>query len=131
MPNDDQPALVLNEDEKLVLPPKLYDKLKLTVLILLPTFSTLYFALGQIWGFPAIEKVIATAAAVATALGSLVAASAKRYKNSDARFDGVVVPVADGGGLVQATIDIGNQDPEALLLNKTEMTLKVAPVQHS
>lgn len=119
--------LALNEDSKLILSPNVYDKLKFTVIVLLPAISTLYFALGGIWGLPAVEKVVGTIAAITVALGTLVAASSKRYKNSDARFDGVIVPVADGGGLRSASMELSG-DPEQLL-NKSEVSFKVAPIQ--
>jgi len=126
MPNEDVPELHLDESEKLVLSPKLYDKLKLTAILFLPLASTLYFGLGKIWGFPAVEQVIGSIAAITTALGSLVSASAKRYKNSEARFDGTIVPTTDGGGLASASLELKG-DPEQVLANQSEITFKVAP----
>lgn len=126
MPNEDAPELRLDEGEKLVLPPKVYDKMKLTAILLLPLASTLYFGLGSIWGFPAVESVIGTIAVITTALGTIVSASAKRYMNSDRRFDGVVNSVVDGGGLTAASLEL-NHDPEHVLANQDEIRLKVLP----
>lgn len=73
-----------------IMSPALYDKLKFTVLQLLPAVSTLYFTLGNIWDFPSVEQVIGTLAAVATFFGVLVGISSRTYNNSEARFDGYI-----------------------------------------
>lgn len=122
----DTPNNLLDDTPKLVLSPAVYDKLKLTVQILLPAISTLYFTLGGIWGFPEVEKVIGTIAAITVALGAVVAVSAKRYLNSDLRFDGVVVPQVDGGGLKAASMELKG-DPEVMLQNQEELRFKVLP----
>lgn len=126
--NQPKPELELSDDEKLVLSPGVYDKLKLTAILILPTISTLYFTLGAIWGFPAIDKVIGTLAAAATAIGGLVQASSKRYKNSDARFDGVMKPIVDGGGVNGFSMDLKPSVGIEDLQDKSEVTFKVAPV---
>lgn len=111
----------------LVLSPDVYDKLKLTVQVLLPLLSTLYFVLGSIWGLPEVDKVVGTLAAVAVFLGGIVAVSARRYLKSDARFDGVIVPQVDGGGVRGYSLEL-NTDPEDIQHMK-EVSFKVTPTQ--
>ena len=61
---------------------KVYDVLKWIALILLPSVSTLYFALAGIWGFPYAEQIVGTIAAVDTFLGAILHISTAKY-NSD------------------------------------------------
>ena len=63
-----------------ILDPKTYDPLKKLALVGLPAFSALYFGLGQIWGFPAIEQVVGSVAVIDTFLGSLLGISSSNYK---------------------------------------------------
>jgi hypothetical protein len=57
-----------------------YNGLKWVALVLLPLLATLYFGLGQIWNFPAIEKVIGSIAVLDTALGFLLSKSSSNYQ---------------------------------------------------
>lgn len=61
---------------------KLYDTLKWIALILLPALGTLYFALGEIWGFPYTEEVLGTITAIETFVGIILQISSARYKKS-------------------------------------------------
>ena len=61
---------------------KVYDVLKWIALILLPSVSTLYFALAGIWGFPYAEQIVGTIAAVDTFLGAILRISTAKY-NAD------------------------------------------------
>ena len=61
------------------LPDKVYDVLKWICIVLLPAISALYFALGGIWGFPYIEQVVGTIAAIQTFLGALLGISTIQY----------------------------------------------------
>lgn len=125
MPNVNNEA-VLEDTPTLVLNPTVYNRLKLFVQIILPGISSLYFGLSQIWGLPNAEKVVGTIALFTVFLGSIVAISAKRYLNSDARFDGTIIQQVDGGGLVSASMELKG-DPEAMLANHDELRFKVAP----
>lgn len=102
---------------------RLYDRLKYIALVLLPAFSALYFGLGQIWGLPKIEEVVGTIAVLDTVLGMLLRKSNQDYKNSDARFDGHIDVIEDEGDKVYSVKVDG--DPEEVLENKDEVTLKV------
>lgn len=61
---------------------KLYDVLKWMALVLLPAVSALYFGLGQIWNFPAVEQVVGSVTVVDTFLGLLLNKSSKNYQQS-------------------------------------------------
>lgn len=123
MPNENGPV---EDSPTLVLSPPVYDKLKLTVQLILPGISSLYFGLAQIWGLPNAEKIVGTLALLTVFLGSIVAISAKRYMKSDARFDGEIHQQVDGGGLVAASMEL-NGDPETMLANKDELRFKIIP----
>lgn len=56
-----------------------YDCLKWIAQILLPALGTLYFALGQIWGFPLCEQIVGTITAVDAFLGVLLGISSMNY----------------------------------------------------
>lgn len=70
---------------------KLYDFLKWVALVLLPATGTLYFALSQVWGFPAGEQVVGTVVALELFLGTLLGVSNSTYKRSGAAYDGDLV----------------------------------------
>jgi hypothetical protein len=60
----------------------LYDALKYVTLVVLPALTALYFGLGQIWNFPAIEQVTGSSTVVITFLGLLLNKSSNAYVNS-------------------------------------------------
>jgi hypothetical protein len=59
---------------------KTYNRLKWIALVLLPALATLYFGLGQIWHFPAIEQVMASITVVDTFLGLVLGTSSRKYQ---------------------------------------------------
>lgn len=70
---------------------KAYDALKYVALIVLPALATFYLTFGQLWDFPATEKVAASIVAFDTFLGLLLRLSSKSYDKSDAKYDGTIV----------------------------------------
>lgn len=91
------------EDDLFIIRGKLYDRIKFTVLVVLPALSTLYFTLGTAWDWPAVDKVPGSLAAIALFLGSLIGISARNYKanlkaNGNVEYDGniMVTPTEDG-----------------------------------
>lgn len=87
---------------------RLYDRLKWVSLILLPAIATLYFALGQIWHFPAVEEVVATITAVDTFLGLLLNRASSKY---GPEMIGTVTVHQDQDGLVQGMTMTADRDP--------------------
>lgn len=59
-----------------------YAIIKWGVIILLPAISVLYAQLGKIWGFPLIEQVQGTIAALCTFLGVIFCISSVEYKKA-------------------------------------------------
>ena len=70
---------------------KTYDLLKWVAQILLPALGTLYFALGQIWGFPLCEQIVGTITAVDAFLGVLLGISSANYHN-EIEYHGPITP---------------------------------------
>lgn len=95
------------------LSPALYSKLKNTVLVGLPVIGSLYFGLGQIWGFPNVEEVVGTTTVITTVLGGAVAVSKKRYDESDAPHSGEIIVTRDDGGVKGWMLALDG-DPEEL-----------------
>lgn len=85
---------ILNETTEetppFILSDKQYNTLKWVVGIVIPAVGTLYFGVAKIWNLPAGEQVLGTLIVLQAFLGALLGISAKRYKDSDARFDGVL-----------------------------------------
>lgn len=103
---------------------KVYDVLKFIAQILLPALGTLYFALAAIWGLPSAEEVNGSVLAVDAFLGVILGLSSTSYKNSDARFDGVInSEVQPDTGKTVASFEVQG-DPFAIL-KKNEVTFKV------
>lgn len=105
-----------------VLPPKLYDFLKLNALLILPALSALYVSLSQIWGFGSNEKVITTLTVLNVVVGGLVKKAKSNYNKSDARFDGSIdVDELDSKKVFSLSLD-GHPDD---LVDKKSVTFKV------
>lgn len=61
---------------------------KKVVQVYIPASSALYFGLGNIWGFPAIESVVGSCAVVATFIGVCLGLSSSSYDKSEVGYDG-------------------------------------------
>lgn len=102
---------------------KAYDGLKFVALVFLPALATFYTVASSLWGWSHAQEVVGTIVAADTFLGSMLGVSAKRYNNSDARFDGSIDKVPeDGGEKVVFNLD---EHPLDLPPGKKEVTLKV------
>jgi hypothetical protein len=76
---------------------KVYDVLKFIALIGLPSLTTLYFVLGDIWNLPDVQQVIGSLTAIDTFLGAILGLSSKSYS-----------PPADG------TLMVDNSHPDVM-----------------
>lgn len=101
---------------------KQYFLLNALAVIILPALGTLYFALAQIWHFPAGEQVVGSIVAVDTFLGVIVKVGEQSYDQSGAKFDGAI-NVADQADKTVYSLEL-NGDP-AELKNQSEVTFKV------
>lgn len=70
------------------LPNSVYDYLKFLCTVFIPAFSSLYFGLSQIWGFPYGEEVTGTLAVIATFIGALIGISSINYYKEDDEENG-------------------------------------------
>lgn len=100
-----------------------YDSLKRLINPILPAIGTLYFALGSIWGLPAVDKVVGTLTAVTTFLGIVTGISKTNYINSGEAFDGSVSVYQDPEHGLTANADM-SQAGDAFL-EKDSIRLKV------
>jgi hypothetical protein len=118
----------MDDSGGLILSDAVYNKLKFVVQLVLPAASTLYFTLGNIWGFPAVENVIGTLAAVAVFLGSVLGISTKRYNESDAKYDGDVVYTTTDQGKINYSLEFHGDVPD--IANMSQVLFKVKPELH-
>lgn len=65
--------------EKIELPNKVYDALKIVSIIVIPLI-TLITAFGDIWGLPYKDEIVKTLAAIEVFIGSILAQSSRNYK---------------------------------------------------
>lgn len=79
-----------NQSTGFVITGTFYDRLQLLIRVLLPAASALYFGLGQIWGFPEIEKVVGSLAVLMTVGGGLLQVSTSNYKKNDVGVDAYI-----------------------------------------
>lgn len=63
----------------MILPDKVYNVLKWTVMIALPAFGTLYFTLAGIWGLPYADQIVKTIVALITFGGTTLGISTLSY----------------------------------------------------
>lgn len=109
--------LTKTNNEQLIMTNRTYDWSKKLVQIWLPASSALYFGLGQMWGFPYLDKIPGSIALVNVFLGLVLNVSHNRYKESDAAVDGDIV-VTQNGERTVATLEF-NDDATTLVKNKT------------
>ena len=103
---------------------KTYDLLKNVNMTILPATGTAYFALSEIWGLPAGEKVVGTIAVITTFLGVLLKVVSGQYYKSDAPYDGAIVASQDEAGLTRYSLELG-MDPDEIP-NRSSIAFKVA-----
>lgn len=115
---------------KTMLEDNVYSVGKKAVQIYIPAFSALYFGLGNIWGFPAIEQVTGSCAVIAVFIGAVLRISSNNFDQSgagDGDQIGKMVVVSKGDGAFTYTLDV---DPEIDLVDiqdKDKISFKVVP----
>lgn len=62
---------------------KFFDILRLVGELILPACATLYAALGAIWGWPYIEAIVGTLAAITAFIGAIVNGLRKAYNKKE------------------------------------------------
>lgn len=104
------------DEARFTLNAKLYDLLKWIALVLLPAVGTLYFALGQLWHFPAIEEVVGSITALDAFLGVLINKSSKNYNEKQIVGDLIMGTDIDGNAFMKRLE--GDRDPLILEVGK-------------
>lgn len=74
---------------------KLYDRLKLISLVILPAIATVYAGLAIYWGLPKSVEVVASITLIDTAVGGLLKVSTKSYQALPSPEPDVVTEYAD------------------------------------
>jgi len=107
---------------------KAYDFLKFLAMVALPAFATLYLGLGQLWGFPATEKVAGSIVLVNTFLGVLLQLNTRAYNNSpDGYLDATGFDEVSGHPDLKMVV---SRDPKEVL-NKKVARFKIgSPPEH-
>lgn len=108
---------------KLMFTDSMYSFGKKLVQVYIPAVSSLYFGLGNIWGFPAIESVVGSFAVIATFIGVCLGLSSKQYDASEAAYEGDIVVTTNDEGRKLFSLEI-HGDPNELE-KQSSITFKV------
>lgn len=100
---------------------------KKTVQVYIPAFSALYYGLGKIWGFPAVENVVGSCAIIAVFIGTVLGISSSNYDKSEVAYAGDLVTYESDEGDKAIRVEF-NKDPETAI-QKKEVKLRVVPVK--
>jgi hypothetical protein len=116
--------LTKTNDDQVIMTNRTYDWSKKLVQIWLPAVSSLYFGLGQMWGWPHLDKIPGSIALITVFLGVVLNVSHNRYKNSDEAVDGDVVVTQQGNRTV-ASLEFHHDDAPVVLENKQTIKFRV------
>jgi hypothetical protein len=101
-----------------------YDVLQNLTRVILPGLSALYAALGAIWGFPNVEQIVGTVAALNVFLGLVATVSHKNYVKANSGFDGQVLTTTDDEG---TSFRLVLETPLDEAVKNGQVVFKVAP----
>lgn len=106
----------------------MYDKLKITAQVILPAIGALYFALAEIWGFPAADKVNGTIAAVNLFVGAIVVWMKATHSSAPSVYDGTLAweDHEEGTRLRLKQIDVDALDHKEAIRLRIERPDRVA-----
>lgn len=100
-----------------------YNYWKGLVLTKLPAISSFLFVMSYIWDLPSSKVLMGFLAIVSFLLGLCLTISTKRYKTSNAAYDGKMFVVIPEDGPKVFTLEL-NGDPEELT-QKESITFKI------
>lgn len=115
---------------KMMLDDNVYRLGKKAVQIYIPAVSALYFALGNIWGFPAIDKVTGSLAVLAVFVGTVLGISSKNFDESEAGYVGNMVVVPGEDGAFTYSLDVKDNIDVAELQDRDSISFKVVPSEN-
>lgn len=117
--------MLVKQNERVMLSDSAYANGKKLVQVYIPALSALYFGLGNIWGFPAIEQVVGSLAVIATFIGVVLGLSSKNYDDSGAAYDGKMKVLTSETGAKLYSLEIDGDPSE--LQNKKLVSFLVTP----
>lgn len=85
---------------------KAYDFLKFLALVILPAMAGFYFALGQFWPLPEVERVVGTITAFDAFLGVIISKASSDFlkKNAPAKVMGDIVMLQYPNGEIERPV---------------------------
>lgn len=111
------------EEPNVIVSNKMYDFLKVFVMVIAPSASAIYLGLSISFDFPYVNAVVVTTMSVTAAIGLFLFITSKTYYLSDVYYDGRMLVKENELGELMYTLEL-NEDPEPLRL-KSRIVFRV------
>lgn len=111
------------EEPNVIVSNKMYDFLKVFVMVIAPSASAIYLGLSISFDFPYVNAVVVTTMSVTAAIGLFLFITSKTYHLSDVYYDGCMLVKENELGELMYTLEL-NEDPEPLRL-KSRIVFRV------
>lgn len=111
------------EEPNVIVSNKMYDFLKVFVMVIAPSASAIYLGLSISFDFPYVNAVVVTTMSVTAAIGLFLLITSKTYHLSDVYYDGRMLVKENELGELMYTLEL-NEDPEPLRL-KSRIVFRV------
>lgn len=111
------------EEPNVIVSNKMYDFLKVFVMVIAPSASAIYLGLSISFDFPYVNAVVVTTMSVTAAIGLFLVITSKTYHLSDVYYDGRMLVKENELGELMYTLEL-NEDPEPLRL-KSRIVFRV------
>ena len=111
------------EEPNVIMSNKMYDFLKVFVMVIAPSASAIYLGLSISFDFPYVNAVVVTTMSVTAAIGLFLFITSKTYHLSDVYYDGRMLVKENELGELMYTLEL-NEDPEPLRL-KSRIVFRV------
>jgi hypothetical protein len=111
------------EEPNVIVSNKMYDFLKVFVMVIAPSASAIYLGLSISFDFPYVNAIVVTTMSVTAAIGLFLFITSKTYHLSDVYYDGRMLVKENELGELMYTLEL-NEDPEPLRL-KSRIVFRV------
>lgn len=111
------------EEPNVIVSNKMYDFLKVFVMVIAPSASAIYLGLSISFDLPYVNAVVVTTMSVTAAIGLFLFITSKTYHLSDVYYDGRMLVKENELGELMYTLEL-NEDPEPLRL-KSRIVFRV------
>lgn len=111
------------EEPNVIVSNKMYDFLKVFVMVIAPSASAIYLGLSISFDFPYVNAIVVTTMSVTAAIGLFLVITSKTYHLSDVYYDGRMLVKENELGELMYTLEL-NEDPEPLRL-KSRIVFRV------